>query len=365
MTIKFICSCGKHLRARDEMAARRSFCPRCGEPVGIPSLDPNHPAPMTPVERQRLARQRERSAAARPADHEAVTEHLDVLPLPAVQIVVTEVAPPRPLEPETVVPRRPRKKLWRRGWELERNWGECVLYPFRAWPLVFGLSFALFLTTLITAAIFPELLVLPTPDFLVGSLWAVGVPLLFLAYAVAFLQCVLSSGMDGECRYVRWPGRDAKLVARAAAVWLVCFLAGPAFLAAAGVWYWISCGEMGRLDYVILAELWFLGVGYWALGLASVTENDRLGDVHPRRVVGLAERLGRRAVIAAALAAALALGFASLLALALEELHRDFFGGAILVGVSWFGGLFGATFLLRLLGLWCHRARVTQGRARE
>ncbi|HEY7307870.1 MAG TPA: hypothetical protein VH643_00785 [Gemmataceae bacterium] len=42
MSIKFICSCGKHLRARDEMAARRSMCPRCGAPVGIPSLQPTH-----------------------------------------------------------------------------------------------------------------------------------------------------------------------------------------------------------------------------------------------------------------------------------------------------------------------------------
>ena len=37
MSIKFICICGKRLRARDEMASRRSVCPRCGAPVGIPS----------------------------------------------------------------------------------------------------------------------------------------------------------------------------------------------------------------------------------------------------------------------------------------------------------------------------------------
>src|SRR5438105_5600907 len=42
MPIKFVCGCGKRLRARDEMAARRSLCPRCGAPVGIPSLQPTH-----------------------------------------------------------------------------------------------------------------------------------------------------------------------------------------------------------------------------------------------------------------------------------------------------------------------------------
>src|SRR5436305_1350417 len=60
MAIKFICTCGKHLRARDEMAARRSVCPRCGSPVGIPSRQPTQPGttpgPLTPRERLRARR---------------------------------------------------------------------------------------------------------------------------------------------------------------------------------------------------------------------------------------------------------------------------------------------------------------------
>src|SRR6476469_6142468 len=62
MSIKFFCGCGNHLKARDEMAGRRAMCPKCGSPVGIPSLRPTHPgtaaAPLTPEERRRLARQR-------------------------------------------------------------------------------------------------------------------------------------------------------------------------------------------------------------------------------------------------------------------------------------------------------------------
>src|SRR5207245_2077250 len=56
MSIKFTCSCGKRLRARDEMAGKRTPCPRCGMPVGIPFLQ-GHPggslAHMTPAERAR------------------------------------------------------------------------------------------------------------------------------------------------------------------------------------------------------------------------------------------------------------------------------------------------------------------------
>ena len=55
MTIRFVCGCGKHLRAREEMAARRVVCPGCGNLVGVPSLKPTHrgtvAAPLTPLER--------------------------------------------------------------------------------------------------------------------------------------------------------------------------------------------------------------------------------------------------------------------------------------------------------------------------
>src|SRR6266849_6977709 len=50
MAIKFFCKCGKKLKARDEMAGRRSMCPRCGSPVGIPGLAPTHAgAPLGPM----------------------------------------------------------------------------------------------------------------------------------------------------------------------------------------------------------------------------------------------------------------------------------------------------------------------------
>src|ERR1700730_7391210 len=60
MSIRFICTCGKHLKARDEMAARRSVCPRCGRPVGVPSLQSSQrgaPAgPLSPQERAQRGR---------------------------------------------------------------------------------------------------------------------------------------------------------------------------------------------------------------------------------------------------------------------------------------------------------------------
>src|SRR5438128_1615719 len=62
MAIKFFCKCGKKLKARDEMAGRRSMCPRCGSPVGIPSLTPTYPGarlgPMSLKDRLQFWRNR-------------------------------------------------------------------------------------------------------------------------------------------------------------------------------------------------------------------------------------------------------------------------------------------------------------------
>src|SRR5207245_3002365 len=55
MAIKFVCRCGKRLRAQSTMAGRRSACPRCGAPVGVPALQPTVRGatlgPMSPSER--------------------------------------------------------------------------------------------------------------------------------------------------------------------------------------------------------------------------------------------------------------------------------------------------------------------------
>src|SRR6516225_2788008 len=125
MTIKFICGCGKHLRARDEMAARRSVCPRCGSPVGIPSLEPNNPGaagPLSPLERQRLAKQRPTPGGRLPREGITVAA-LEALangaapPEPALK-----ASPPQPLDFRDV--RKPdadgaTRKPRRRGWQLE------------------------------------------------------------------------------------------------------------------------------------------------------------------------------------------------------------------------------------------------------
>ncbi|HKI32015.1 MAG TPA: hypothetical protein VKA46_09105 [Gemmataceae bacterium] len=358
MTIKFVCSCGKRLRARDEMARRRSFCPRCGQPVGIPSGEPTHPgtaaAPLTPAERLRLGRRREGTPAA---DSATVTLPHPRRPSPSP---TAEVARDRvgTLVLALLTGRRAPGKQRHRP--PETRWYQCLLYPFHDWRLWVGP--ALLLTALSIAGVLlaPRLLLEEPGDAVPRwtlRLSAVLGLFLGVGFTYNFLGCVLRSAARGDTSPVRWAGHTLLAASGAAVVWLACILAGPVVPAALAVAYWLQCGDPAAVDWLILGELGILTVGYGLLVLAAVGERGRLRDANPLQVIDLAHRLGFRAALVTVAGSALALAQGVLLVVAALELHRAWPVGVLLLAASWFGGLFGATFLFRLLGVWCYRTR--------
>ena len=135
MPIKFACSCGKHLKARYEMAGRRSMCPRCGAPVGIPSLQPTHrgatlgPASLVQGQRPGLGAH---SSLATPASQTIVEV--------SGQGLGSRSSESSRLGPATI------PKLhggWRQRRWVETRWYQSLLLPKGAWPLLFGLAFIL------------------------------------------------------------------------------------------------------------------------------------------------------------------------------------------------------------------------------
>jgi hypothetical protein len=371
MSIKFVCSCGKHLRARDEMAARRSVCPRCGAPVGIPPKEPTQrgtaAAPMTPAERW-LSRRR---PVAAPADDDdtipiapaPLSAPAPVPPVPRTELV--ELAPDGtkrrvkpPLDLGSVKPAVPRQQrvLRRKRWALERNWVECLAFPFRALPIVAGLAVFLGVLTALAGRLLPQVLD-ERPEgggfWLLFAFYMLG-PVVVLAYVCGFLDCVLASAAAGESGVVSWPGRDLLLALKSCLWWLLAFLAGPVLPAALVPVYWLYVGELTTLDWIILGELGVLAIGYWLLAILAVSRSDRVSDLNPVRVFRLAERLGYRAWVAALVASALGVGHVLLVLRALPLLHANAAAGLLLVFL-WGGTLFLATFLFRLLGVWCHR----------
>src|SRR5262249_28936669 len=158
MAIKFVCGCGKRLRARDDMAARRTVCPRCGAPVGIPS--PQSAArgtalgPMTPAERvhaRLVARPNGlQSSVAPPAGSPAE----GFVPPPLYTPDTTQDTylqdPSSALANGFIrLDKRGsgvvRRKRWapltsRHPRAVETRGYQCLLHPLRAWSLVLGLA---------------------------------------------------------------------------------------------------------------------------------------------------------------------------------------------------------------------------------
>jgi hypothetical protein len=184
------------------------------------------------------------------------------------------------------------------------------------------------------------------------------IPILILGYAAGFLECVFTSAMAGEARHIRWPGRDVGLALKSGSRWLICFLAGPIVPAGASVLSWIHGGDLALADWIILAEAVLLAITCWFLLLLAVSQNDRLGDINPFRVVEMIRRVGHRVAAMAFLASVLALAHGWLASVALERIHHDAASGWLLLWLCWTSGMFFATFLFRWAGVWFYWDRV-------
>jgi hypothetical protein len=335
MTIKFVCGCGKHLRARDEMAGRRSVCPRCGHPVGVPSGEPTHAgteaAPLTPAERQRLAAGGGGAVASR--------DRVGAMMLALLTGRRSHVGRP----PEAT----------------ELHWYDFLRYPLHDWRLWVGPAALLTLLSAFGLLFGPEMVAKQSDGNVArGAPWMAGLPvLLVVGYPCSFLRHVLRAAAADDGTAVRWPGHTVGTALTGAVVWLVCFLAGPVLFAGLAAAYWVECGDPGLVDWLILAELGLLTVGYTLLVLAAVGEGGRLRDANPLRVIDLAHRLGWRAGAATLAGFALVVGHGLLGIIAAGQLHQIARLGVLLLGVCWVSGLFWATALFRLLGMWCHHTR--------
>jgi hypothetical protein len=345
MSIKFICSCGKHLRARDEMAARRSRCPRCGNPVGVPSLHPTHAgtssAPMTPQERMRHNRNKRGRS-----DEEVET----------INIYPSLTQPARP--PSAVENPSPSPKVYRRHRrQLEQHWYQCLAYPFLGWKVLGGFAWILAIGTggiVLTVQNFPSFSTTSLHNWLP---WASSVlfVLLIAAYAYSTVECALTSALAGKGPASYLPSWKAADPLKSGVRWLVCFFAGPIVPAGLAVYFCLYGGDLTTVDWAIVVELGVLAAAYWFLAIISANERSRLRDANPVRVAQLVERLKYRALVPVLIAPALGFAHALVCLLALAGLHQHAAAWLLLVA-CWGSALFWSAFLFRLLGVWCYYA---------
>jgi hypothetical protein len=190
-------------------------------------------------------------------------------------------------------------------------------------------------------------------------LLAVLLPLLTLLAPCVFLDCVLDSSAAGEVYYIVWSGNPFLSVFRSGTKWLASFLAGPIIFAGMAWVYWLRCGDPGVLDWLILTELGVVAIAYWIFALLAVSDRGRLQDLNPASIADLANRLGRRGLSIALLAALLLLVHGWVLIAGVAGVHMATVNGWLMLGNGWLSGIFWSTFFCRLLGVRCHRSRVS------
>lgn len=349
--IKFVCSCGKHLKAKDAMASQRAVCPRCGSLVGIPALNAHHAgaaAPMSPQERLRHKR-----------DQKPV-------PIDKAKVLESETSPKAPLRPvdgrlvrllSAEALRHPDLK----GRHLEQRWHEFAVYPFRAFRLCLGLALLMTVLSVIVALAGPHFLAAPPsePWMRAAFYLACFVGLLFLVgVACAYLDCVLVSAAEGEIYYIKWSGKPLLTVFLAGGKWLLCFVTGPIVFAVMAWTYWLNCGDPRGIDWLILGELGIVTVAYQFYALVAVADRGRLRDLNPLTVADVAHRLGWRGLVVVVGAAAMLLPYGVMLLAGLAEVHRGTLKGWLLLVGAWMSGVLWGTFFCRVLGVWCFRSRV-------
>ncbi len=368
MTIKFTCTCGKRLRARDEMASRRTFCPRCGRPIGVPSGQATargtEAAPLSPLDRQREQFHRRvlvprREAAASSAGAGGATAK--------PQAPLELIAAPEPLDVNLLrlvfAPKHPRRQ---HPSHVEK-WHHSLTYPIRTIRLVLTLSASLTALIVVTLLLLPKLFELEAEPVWVTLILlpSLMIPFTVIGYSFGYLESVLASAASGEAEPLRKATRKVGLAARSFAVWMLCFLAGPIVPAALAVFFWINSGDLEWIDWAILAELGVVSGAYWLFVMLSVSRTGRLRDVNPLEVFDLIGRLGFRAMALVLGASVFLIAHVVLSILAVQGFHEEPGLGASLLFAFLASALFWATFFFRLLGVWCYRLRVRLALAEE
>jgi hypothetical protein len=330
--IRFICACGKHLRARDDMARRRSACPACGRPVGVPTLaQMEGPPALAPLSRL--------DPPASPSTSRLTSARTDrSADLPRLERVldVTEVQPRVPKKPASP----------RRGSDLEPVKALFSLLPFRA----VGPSLALALLLTLVAALSVQTLAGAGPGEGSSALVVLLLPLAVLCYIGAYWYSALVAALGEETQEIPWPGSNLAIIARGVLRCLVSFLAGPALLLGAAFWYWLHGGDFTALDWLLFFELLVVAVVYWLFAFVAVTANNRLSGVAPLQVLELVRTLGVAATIGAAVCVTLIVLFHGAWGWrTLQTVQKDDLGWFFLCLCS-FSGQCCMLFLLRWLG---------------
>lgn len=377
MSITFTCLCGKRLKAQESSAGKRTQCPQCGEPVGIPlSSAPTGP----PVSRKEAARAASDPEAAKSATQNSATPAKPVpqpsapngnsaaTPKPYFMVDDDTPAPPPRIpkstrkakskpQPQTrglpagVQPgaaaeaasksleespadgielrRRPR---WYRLISRGRYRGPSGMHEF-GWS--YGNSpLAATLAGLLTLTIGAGALVLPhamqSYDATIGLLILTVVALILTAgHVCSYLNQTI---VNAARRLGSAINLDPVRTSRTSLAWILAVLAGPILPAAGTYLYWLRIGLADPVDWVILAELIWLTFFWFTASLLSYGIDADLKSLLPQRVFRKARVIPKAIAIRSAAGAVLCAATIAGVTFALMQIHTEPFVGFVALG---------------------------------
>ena len=251
-----------------------------------------------------------------------------------------------------------------RSWPLERNVWQCLCYPLQAfWGIVcLGLLGAISMLILATTI---RLRTVRDDDLsqallLVIYIFAILAPQMGIVWS--FLRQVLRSAVIGKTDLVSRPTfyRNPRATVHDALMMPVTFLAGPIFILAAAVYFWVQAGKLELLDHLLLWQLWLATGVSWTFLLLAVEARGRLRDAHAKAAASLFYRQGWPALLFPLVAGTTLTVFVYLSVRTWILLFDEGFAAFALQFLLWCTALYCWTFLMRWYGItryWRRQAR--------
>jgi hypothetical protein len=364
------CSCGLVVAASHAVPPQRRLCSHCGQLLPLPefSAEPaSNPQDGKVADTVRL----------QPfyALDEPTTFGYRVVEIK--ENAATEVSQPVPAQPTYPVAKAPEPSRWSdndvgdldvramlakarramrderrrrpQAWRLEQSGWNCCRYPLRIWWKIARLA----LVWTFTMLVLTNLLEGPAgPGVWLARVPMLIIPLYLVGVTWCFLRQVLRLAVVGDNKRAPIPTYwDAPVIVHCALIAGGAFLAGPALLLAASVWFWVNAGTLEWVDRLLLWQLWLAaGVG-WAYLLLAVDARGRLRDAHAAAVAPLVRREGWSAFVFPILGGLSVTLFVHLSVQIWMMSFHDGFKAFLLQFFLWCVALCLWTFLLRWYGM--------------
>jgi hypothetical protein len=235
---------------------------------------------------------------------------------------------------------------------VEPRWYHSLVYPAANVPIFFRL--AMMLTVLTAVALVGWLSIDPDQprnwpyEMLGASLFLL---LLVLGRTLNYFNAIVALAAQGKVKHEAAIDFAPIQAILSCGQWLACFLAGPVFLFGLALGYWLYSGDLTVIDWVILAELGFAGVGWWLIAILLINADGTVRVPTPRQVMRAALAMRWKTVELALLATGVFLAHLFAAIYGIGHLHDRPLVAFALLCTAATTGLYLTAFTFRRLGL--------------